>query len=708
MVETFGVRGRVLAEDGRPLAGTRVLLGPDFRSAETGADGTFAFDGLERSKSYWMWAREDDFYTPISTVSTEEDVELRMRRGTTFIARVYADGAPLAGATVALARTIRATTDERGIATIRGVPPETFHGHVIADGRATHRLLFSIHDDAGGVVEQTIELERGAEVAGRVVDRSGNPVSDVRVMLTGATSEVSADTIPNADGCWSVSVRKGRYQIGAASRTRQTLELLAVECDGQTPQRDLVLEVGNPRATTPGGRIAGFVVDEQGRLAEGAHIRIADPSQAGRSITMNQWIGQTDPAGRFETHELEHDGELDVFVSWGRLHRDEIRHRSRVGETTLRLVLPSGATLVGRALLDGAPLPYFGVRVTAARSAGRPTGVRSADGRFAVPHVPPGPIRVSLLGPGTQLVTTDEIIVTGNETIDLGDIALARGHRVNGFVRDRSGKPVADARILVGRLSALKTFENTWSRLERWFQGQYEGRTDETGAYVLDGTFVARGSPLPEILWATHPIAGDSIIRELADVDATIDFILEGRGRIEGVVENLRGGHTSVTAVRADEPLYARQTMVSVDRRFEFDVPPGEYVVRLALGQDPPATTVKVVADQTVPATLVMIGARVELTLVVPSGRAQHVKFERTGGGSGGEGVRSLSSMGTEDHICIPHVQPGEYRAMFDDHTWLPVVVGDASQQTIDLRMIPTSSDHNVTSGSLTRPRDDR
>jgi hypothetical protein len=128
MSETFGVRGQVLDEARRPLAGARVFLGPDLRTVETDADGRFAFDGLEARRHHSVWAREGDCYSSIVQVKTEETVELLMRRGTTFITTVLADGQPLAGAIVALSRVLRTVTDERGIATLRGVPPESFAG----------------------------------------------------------------------------------------------------------------------------------------------------------------------------------------------------------------------------------------------------------------------------------------------------------------------------------------------------------------------------------------------------------------------------------------------------------------------------------------------------------------------------------------------------------------------------------------------------
>ncbi|MBA2543863.1 MAG: hypothetical protein H0V17_29735 [Deltaproteobacteria bacterium] len=617
MSETYGVRGRVLGEDGQPLAGVHVISSPQPHSAMTDADGRFAFDGLERTKSYWMWAREGDCYTPFVHVNTEEDVELRMRRGTTLIARVLADGQPLAGATVVLSRPLRAVTDEHGIATIRGIPPISITGHVLADGRATHRLQLQFDtkrllldgEDAGGVVEQTFELERGAEVCGRVVDQSGSPISDVAVILTGPTQELGAETGPHADGSWSVCIGAGRYQIEARSSPWRVSQTLTVDCDGQTPQRDLVLRVGSPLENAVYGRIAGVVIDDQGRPAAGAHVRVCRPQ-----VRMYDWAGRADRDGRFESREIGATGEVEVIASWESLRKDVIL-RARPGEMALELVLPAGATIVGRVLLDGAPVPYFGVRLVleqgrhstprplprSSNVCGPPSGVRAEDGRFALPHVPAGTRRLSLIGPGTRLAITEEILVTGNETIDLGDVVLERGDRITGFVRDRSGAPVADARVFVGRLA----FMSRGLQLENWFHGRYETRTDATGAYTLDGVDTDHNETFPEIVQATHPTAGHSAICALPHADATLDFVLLGRGRIAGTIRNLR---SAAAVVRADEPLLARFALVDKEGHFELDVAPGDYMIK-GTHEDSPSTQVTVLDGQTVQATLVMDGA---------------------------------------------------------------------------------------------------
>jgi hypothetical protein len=617
MSETYGVRGWVLGEDGQPLAGVHVIAGP--RSAGTDAEGRFAFDGFERGTSYSMWARAGDCYTPTINVNTEDEVELRMRRGATLIARVLADGQPLAGAAVVLTRSLRAVTDERGIATIRGIPPVSIDGHVLADGRATHRLplqfdtkrLFFNDEDAVGVVERTIELARGAEVAGRVIDQSGSPISDVHVILTGPTQELGAETGPHPDGSWSVSLGAGRYQIEARSSPRRVSQTLTIDCDGQTPQRDLVLRVGSSLENAVYGRIGGVVVDDEGRPAAGAHVRVCLPQ-----VRMYEWAGRTDRDGRFESREIGATGEVEVIAGWGSLRKDVIR-RSRPGEMALELVLPAGATFVGRALLDGVPAPYFGVRLLleegrhstprslprSSQLAGEPYGVRSDDGRFTLPHIPAGTRQLSLIGPGTRLAITKEIVVTGNETIDLGDVVLERGDRITGFVRDSSGASVANARVFVGRLAPM----SLWSRrLENWFHGRYETRTDATGAYTLDGVDADHSEELPEIIQATHPTAGHSVIHALPHADATLDFALLGRGRIEGTIRNLR---SAAVVVRAGEPACARFAFVDKEGHFELDVPPGDYVIQQSNGSGSQSVQVTVVDGQTVQTTLVLDGS---------------------------------------------------------------------------------------------------
>ena len=281
--------------------------------------------------------------------------------------------------------------------------------------------------------------------------------------------------------------------------------------------------------------------------------------------------------------------------------------RVRVGQQDLKLVLPTGGTLVGRVLEGGAPVSYFGLGLLPERRRldgpiTDPIGVRSDDGRFAIRHVPPGKRRVAVLAPGTRLAITEKITIAGNETIDLGDVVLERGTRITGFVRDRSGAPVVNARVIVGALPVA----SVKSPIENWFLGQYEAFTDATGAYTLEGVDAPRPSfgPFGGTIQAIHPVAGLSVISEVPVTDATLDFVLLGRGRIEGTVSNLRG--YLLVAMRAGEPPHARMVFEKKGQ-FELEVPPGDYVIRRH-DEESPSVRVTVADGQTVSATLVMDG----------------------------------------------------------------------------------------------------
>jgi hypothetical protein len=228
------------------------------------------------------------------------------------------------------------------------------------------------------------------------------------------------------------------------------------------------------------------------------------------------------------------------------------------------------------------------------------TGVRADDGRFAVPHAPPGTWEVAVRAPGTALAQTTAVTVTANELIELGDVELVPGHRISGFVRDRSGAPVADARILVGRFGTIKMGVHTpWSSLEVLFLNHHETQTDASGFYALDGLDANYMEGYPEIVQATHPTAGLSMVCELPTADATFDFTLLGRGRIEGNAP--KGGSPVVIGV--GEPPLPRHVFCTGER-FAIDVAPGDYEIWPHFSDKEPATRVTVRDGQTVTVTL--------------------------------------------------------------------------------------------------------
>ncbi len=433
------------------------------------------------------------------------------------------------------------------------------------------------------------------------------------------------------------------------------------------------------------GRIAGVIVDEAGQPAIGARVSIAEAAQAGRSIVFNAWAGATDALGRFEANGLR-AAEYDVTAAWSRGTRGATE-RVRTGDLEVRIVLASGATIAGRVLLDGEPMPYFGVLLSTPNVfGGEPVEVRASDGRFALPHVSPGTWSLSLLGPGTWRKVIEEVTVGDQPLVDLGDIKMGRALRVAGHVRDRNGAPVAHARVLVGRWRG-EPADHT--QLESWFYGDYEATTDRDGAYVFDGIDANQDPSRSPQIWAEHGEAGVSILRELGPTETEVDFTLLGVGRIEGFVIGQLGGHAAVTATRPDEPPHARFAMVR-GAGFRFDyMPPGDFVVRIESRDVDVAApvTVTVVANGTARPTLEVTTPTVELTVRVPTGQAKELVIEPTSEGAGvGGRWNMISQHGTHDECHLYLVRPGSYRLSIDRTTWMSVTISDVlPEQTIDL-----------------------
>lgn len=499
--------GRVLDQDGGPAVDVEVRAEPGPHTTTTDVNGAFAFDGLE-NRTYSVSARKGDCYawpTHAKPTDSSQPVTVQLRLGATLIVNVVADRAPVVGATLKLEHGIKANTDENGRATVRGLRPGDYRGLLVADGWGDEHLSLSFRDDPGGTIERTLTLEPGARIEGLVLDSEGKPIENAVVMAwSGEPQHLPCQAWTAADGTWHLSARAGTYRCWAQSTTHGKSSQQTFTSDGRTPQRDLSFRLGPTKIESVIGNVvsaakrlvganretsvSGVVVDENGAPAAEADVRVL-----GRRFV------RADSNGHFDVEGLE-PGEYDIIADWvgpwSGPRNNGVRQRVRTGDTNIKLVLPVGATVTGRAILDGKPLRYFGLRLVSEKEVpygGTPIGVRDENGDFTLRHVQPGKWRVALMSLGTTLVTSDEFTITKNETVKLGDIMITPGQKLSGHVRDQSGAAVANARVIVGRMSA---FAQDRSRLERLFTGQYETRTDDSGAYSFEGIDVWRSSVL--------------------------------------------------------------------------------------------------------------------------------------------------------------------------------------------------------------------
>ncbi|MDB4953161.1 MAG: hypothetical protein JWO36_730 [Myxococcales bacterium] len=520
-----------------------------------------------------------------------------------------------------------------------------------------------------------VRVEHGAEVHGSVVDTTGTPVSGAQInaMLYHASSKRS---VSDESGSFRIAgLPPGEYYVDAVTPTHASAAAHLQLERGKPVETQLVLEPA---------RVAGVVVGEDGEPVVEAIVRAI----ACTGYVPYRLEASTDSRGHFDLGPLQL-GEYDLYASWPGLrsgHEESATARVRSSDTDVRLVPESPSGITGRVFLDGTPLQYFGASLVHEREmpGGRAVGIRDSDGRFML-RAEPGTWRLALLGPGTKLKIIGDITAERSKVVDVGDIAMERGQRITGRVRDAAGAPVAGARVKIGRGADLHA--NT-SRLRQWFEGEYETNTDHDGWYVFDGVGQPEWVRVPPLIAAIHPAVGASHVRSLPDGDATVDFVLLGSGTIDGFVEGAQGRHRFVEAVAEGEPKRARWMSVNRAGEFRFEnVPPGECIISLSGMGDGVIASEKVVvaSGQRTKVKLVMTSSTVWLTIRVPRGREKELRIERADGNA--EKPVSDATMIMDGQITFSEVEPGEYRVSLDGTTWTPisVVPGDPPEQTVML-----------------------
>jgi len=328
-----------------------------------------------------------------------------------------------------------------------------------------------------------------------------------------------------------------------------------------------------------GARLFGSVRDEQDQPVVGALVGVESSGEGG--FLPAGLPNETDSRGGFQILDLDagayrlvarHRHLASAISATVTLAQDETQK--------MDLVLRPGVPVSGR-LMDSERRPVRG-SITPVESDGQslPRMVREtsrapagADGRFSVAPLPVGRHVLDVVAPGFRARRVS--VAIGTKPVDLGDIILEPGLRIQGTVVDGTGNPLADAELIAVLAPASR----------RVFEGSDERSThsDSDGRFLIDG--LAEGTY--ELTAQAYGFG--NVVKSIAAGTKNVTLTLRTAGKIAGVVVDEAGTPVAdyrITALvkRVEGDLRTRQrpvreSVTATDGRFELGIGAGTYML---------------------------------------------------------------------------------------------------------------------------------
>jgi uncharacterized GH25 family protein len=215
------------------------------------------------------------------------------------------------------------------------------------------------------------------------------------------------------------------------------------------------------------------------------------------------------------------------------------------GDNTVKLMLVAGAPVAGRVVDDnghgvaGARVTYHGASDWSQQADDRYDGITSgADGAFKFAALPSGSFRFSAVHPDYAPGQSAMVTLDGKHEQTGVTITVPAGATVKGTVVDTEGKPVAGARVRVGRNS----------RRGMVFEPPRQAYSDGGGAFEI------KGLPRHELAAVAMHETGSS---KTEDVDTTngdvsnVKLTIDVTGTISGIVVDPQGAPVEGVQVSA-------------------------------------------------------------------------------------------------------------------------------------------------------------
>jgi protocatechuate 3,4-dioxygenase beta subunit len=511
--------GRVMDEEGASVADARLELRPEaggYLDAATDETGSFRFDGAPPGPALLLTTADGFVRSRLAGLvleaGTASELEVVLRRGAVVEGRVLAPG----GMPVPEAR-VRSVAEGAG-----GAVPE-----VRSDAQGRYRLsglapgpwfLEARHDDYPPAVRQVqvaegdnrvdLRFQAGAEVAGRVTDSEGAPLTGVRLVLQGTGAVQRRESSVAAGEFRFAAVADGSYRLHgekpgwASAVLQETVEVAGRDVDG--------LEL----TLTPGGRISGQILG-------------LDPGELGRvEVSASDAVerietGETDPDGRFRVGPVE-PGEWWVVAALpdGRQERTRVELDPGQREAVADLDFSDGTEVAGRVLVDGLPRPNLTVTLHPPGGLALPSVLTDRGGRFRVSGLAPGRHRLAVEDFRRGLSHREELAVpTAEDVLVAIDTAQVSGRVLSGADRGplvRASASLAPA-AEEGLVSAVETDDEGSFRFESVTEGHWRLQVRGRGHAAAELPFsVGPGERLTGLEVVLEPAAGLTLEVRLA------------------------------------------------------------------------------------------------------------------------------------------------------------------------------------------------
>jgi protocatechuate 3,4-dioxygenase beta subunit/thiol-disulfide isomerase/thioredoxin len=451
--EPVVLTGRVVDEQGAPVAGAKIQVAFSEIAAETDGTGRFRLAGLEGDEEYVLIFGAAGKAMCMQKVGRQRSpglLEVTLRPGKSIQFRVLdREGKPVEDAIIVsqrwkgifASRMARLRTDAMGRAAWKEAPADEIEYLVSKDGYARTVLRA-----APTATEHAVTLNPLLIISGTVTNSaSGEPIAAFRVVPV-VWYNASSPTVSRS---LAASAKSGRFSMEFA---RANVEpSVQIEAPGFLTVRSQRYRIGEPNPVLhfrmePVVRALGRVVDGTGTPVGDARIYVATASQRfnvreiDRSGSDNYEVVTRDD-GWFEIVPQFEDYSVVVNCARGCAKVDRPAR-----ETPGKIELQRWARVEGRLLQGGEPVPSWGVNLEPIRPfaegqpliADRLQAVTDKAGRFVFERVPPGPhsVRAELnIWEDSPLTSSSSIPLDPAPGQDIAVVLGGEGANVSGRVR---------------------------------------------------------------------------------------------------------------------------------------------------------------------------------------------------------------------------------------------------------------------------------